>query len=122
NSVVFGRDLRPQPAPTGLALLALAGVGGRSAIVERAIRYLHQELPETRAAQSLCWGVLGLRAWGCCPEAAASWLAQGFDQALRQVDANSTSSRRWAYLLLAAGERSLELLGLPPDRGNRHEA
>ena len=30
NNIAFGRDLRPQPAPTGIALLALAGIEGRS--------------------------------------------------------------------------------------------
>ena len=113
NNRLFGRDLRPQPAPTGLALLALAGVDGRTELVERAIRYLHGALPETRAAQSLCWGVLGLRAWGCCPEAAGGWLEGACEQALRREDL----APRSAHLLLAAGGRSLELLGLTPDRG-----
>ena len=38
NNIAFGRDLRPQPAPTGLALLALARVDQRTGIVERALR------------------------------------------------------------------------------------
>lgn len=117
NNVAFGRDLRPQPAPTGLALLALSRAGGRTEIIERAIRYLQGALPGTRAIQSLCWGVLGLRAWGCCPEAADGWLAEARAQALRRPD----SAPRLAHLLLAAGDRSLELLGMPPERGDRHE-
>ena len=117
NNTAFGRDLRPQPAPTGLALLALAGIDGRSEVVERAVGYLQESLPSTRAPQSLCWGVLGLRAWGCCPEAAADWLAQAFEQTLRRRD----SSPRPAHLLLAAGERPLELLGLAPERETSHE-
>jgi hypothetical protein len=118
NNVAFGRDLRPQPAPTGLALLALSGPGGRrTEIVERATRYLRGALAETRATHSLCWGVLGLRAWGCCPGAVDGWLSRAFEQPLSRHD----SSLRSAHLLLAAGERSLELLGLSPERGDRHE-
>jgi hypothetical protein len=113
NNVAFGRDLRPQPGPTGLALLALAGEDGRTEIVERAIVYLEGALPATRAPQSLCLGVLGLRAWGRCPEAADGWLAQACEQAVHRHD----SAPRLAHLLLAAGCRSLELLGLAPDRG-----
>jgi hypothetical protein len=112
NNHLFGRDLRPQPAPTGLALLALAGVDGRTEMVERAIRYLQEALPGTHAAQSLCWGVLGLRAWGRCPEAADGWLEGACEQALRRNDL----APRSAHLLLAAGGRSLGLLGLSPDR------
>jgi hypothetical protein len=113
NNHLFGRDLRAQPGPTGLALLALAGVDGRTGRVERAIRYLQRALQETRATQSLCWGVLGLKAWGCCPEAAEGWLGEACEQALRRNDL----APRSAHLLLAAGDRSLELLGLTPDRG-----
>jgi hypothetical protein len=117
NNAAFGRDLRPQPAPTGLALLALAGVVDPSETIERATRYLQRALPETRSAQSLCWGVLGLRAWGCCPEAAGRWLARAFDHSAKPHG----STLRSANLLLAAGESSLEILGSPPERGNRHE-
>jgi hypothetical protein len=117
NNVAFGRELRPQPAPTGLALLALAGVDRRAGVVERAIRYLHAALPGTRAPQSLCWGVLGLRAWGCCPDAAGGWLGEACEQALRRDDLAARS----AHLLLAAGGRSPELLGLSPEGEDRHE-
>jgi hypothetical protein len=113
NNRLFGRDLRPQPAPTGLALLALAGVDDRTDIVERAIQYLHGALPGTRATQSLCWGVLGLRAWGCCPKEAVGWLEEACEQAICRNDL----APRSAHLLLAAGKYSLRLLGLSPDGG-----
>jgi hypothetical protein len=113
NNRLFGSDLRPQPAPTGLALLALAGVDGRTGSVERAIGYLREALRETRAPQSLCWGVLGLRAWGSCPEAAGGWLREACEQALRR----DVLAPRSAHLLLAAGGRSLELLGSTTDQG-----
>jgi hypothetical protein len=117
NNIAFGRDLRPQPAPTGLALLALAGIDGRSELVERAVGYLQESLPRTRAPQSLCWGVLGLRAWGCCPEAADGWVAEAFEQTIHRRD----SSLQPAHLLLAASERPLELLGLASERETSHE-
>ncbi len=114
NNVAFGRDLRPQPAPTGLALLALAGTENGSGVVKQAVGYLHESLPSTLAPQSLCWGVLGLRAWGCCPKAADGWLARSFEQTLRRHD----SSPLPAHLLLAAGDRSLGVLGLVPLGGD----
>jgi len=80
NTLVFGHELRPQPGPTGLALLALAtGAGkGRPRLVDPAIEYLLQTLPSVRAPISLGWGVLGLRAWDACPAAALSWLAESY--------------------------------------------
>jgi hypothetical protein len=115
NNRVFGRDLRAQPAPTGLALLALAGEEEPSETVDRAIEYLLAALPETRAAQSLCWGVLGLRAWGRCPDAAAGWLEEAHE--LAGVRHAAGAGPRSSQLLLAAGETSLELLGLARDAG-----
>jgi hypothetical protein len=112
NNRLFERDLRPQPAPTGLALLALAGIDGRTESIERAIVYLLKTLPDTRAPQSLCWGVLALRAWRRCPKAADVWLREARERSLRRDD----SPPRAAYLLLAAGVRSLEVLGLTSDR------
>jgi hypothetical protein len=117
NNVAFGRELRPHPGPTGLALLALAGVDGRTKAVGRAIRYLQEVLPGIRAAQSLCWGVLGLRAWGCCPDAADGWLAGAFEDPLHRHG----SPLRSAHLLLGAGERSLELFDPTLVSGDRHE-
>jgi hypothetical protein len=116
NNSVFGRALRPQPGPTGLALLALAGVDGPTEAAARALRYLQAVLPGTRAAESLCWGVLALRAWGCRPEAADGWLAGACDQALRRPD----PAPRLAYLLLAAGDHALELLEPALEKGTRH--
>jgi len=80
NTLVFGRELRPQPGPTGLALLALASCAGkwRHRSVGPAIEYLRQTLPTVRAPISLSWGVLGLRAWNACPAAALSWLAESY--------------------------------------------
>jgi hypothetical protein len=106
NRVVFGRTLRAQPGPTGLALLALAGTAGSSQIPVQAIEYLRSALATTRAPLSLAWGVLGLRAWCAEPAAALDWLGESAAHAL-------TANADWqlGLLLLAAGNKSLELLG-----------
>ncbi len=108
NSTVFGADLRPHPAPTGLALLALSGVDDVDCPhVARSCAYLEQILPTTHAPQSLCFGTLALAAWGRRPTVADDWLVAARAGALRR----SNSVTQLAYLLLAAGARSLELLG-----------
>jgi hypothetical protein len=109
NRAAFGHDLRPQPGPTGLALLALARTEVPAESIEPAIAYLLHTLPETSAPLSVCWGVLGLRAWDRLPGEAEEWLARALAQALRQPPLGA----RLAHLLLAAGPRSLELLGMP---------
>jgi hypothetical protein len=119
NRAAFGHDLRPQPGSTGLALLALAGTEAPSRLIEPAITYLLGALPATCAPLSLCWGVLGLRAWDRLPGAAENWLARALAQTLRRPPL----SPRLAHLLLAAGPRSLELLGVPPRRvGTAHHS
>ena len=109
NSTVFGADLRPQPAPTGMALLALAGLDDRdSPLISLSCDYLDAVLPTTRAPQSLCFGILALEAWGRRPAAADSWLdAAGASAALR-----SDSIPQIAYLLLAFASRALPLFGI----------
>ncbi|HEV3121868.1 MAG TPA: hypothetical protein VGY53_08205 [Isosphaeraceae bacterium] len=108
NSVVFGKTLRPQPGPTGLALLALAGVDGAGASAAPAVQYLQTALPEIRSPLSLAWGLLGLRAWQADVPEAENWLAEAAGPALA---AQADSSL--GLLLLAAGRKSLELLGIP---------
>jgi hypothetical protein len=116
NSQVFGTDLRPQPGPTGLALLALAGTDGpQSPQIERGCAYLEHILPETRAPQSLCWGILGLAACSRRPPAADVWLESATEKALTRSD----RSVQLAYLLLATAPRALSVLGIQandPDR------
>lgn len=109
NSTVFGADLRPHPAPTGLALLALAGAEDFDGpLVARGCAYLEKILPATHAAQSLCFGTLALSAWNRRPPEADDWLTRAQESAVRRPD----SIAQRAYLLLAAGTRSLELLGV----------
>ena len=105
NKAVFNHVLRPQPAPTGLALVALAHTGPRDEIVDRAAAYLLGALPGVRAAESLGWGVLGLRAWGEAVPDADRWLAESYARVAERPDA----APRIALLLLASGEHALEV-------------
>jgi hypothetical protein len=112
NAVVFGSELRPQPAPTGLTLLALAGCQTNSEAERRAIDYLLRTLPRVRTPRSLAWGILGLSAWGQRPPESGWWLSESFER----LPWSDTTPIDLAYLLLATGEPSLEWLGVPSIR------
>jgi hypothetical protein len=107
NKAVFGHPLRAQPAPTGLGLLALSGVDARDPAVDLAVTFLRELLPTVRAAVSLGWGLLGLRAWGETPEGSDRWLAESYSTLTGRPDA----VLKLACLLLAVGEESGALLG-----------
>jgi hypothetical protein len=106
NTAVFGRTLRPQPAPTGLSLLALAACGVKREEVGKSLDDLQESLPGVRAAISLAWGVLGLRAWGRCPTEAEGWLSESALAALSREDA----APRLGLLLIASGTCGIGLL------------
>jgi hypothetical protein len=102
NKVVFDRVLRPQPGPTGIALVALAAAGpGDSPAVRPAIDYLRRALPSIRAAMSVGWGVLGLKAHDACPPEAGAWLEEAYARCTGRPDATVGLS----LLLLASGQR-----------------
>jgi hypothetical protein len=106
NSVVFGRELRAQPGPSGIALLALAASGEETAECRRGIDYLRESLKEVRSGVSLGWGVLGLRVWDACPRKAGNWLAESY----RKYGARADQADSLSLLLLAASERGPDLL------------
>jgi hypothetical protein len=116
NKAVFERELRPQPAPTGLALVALAGLDDRSGREDRALGYLRRVLPGTRSAQSLAWGLLALKAWGQWPDEAALWLSEAY----QRIESMKGPATRLAYLLLAHGDRSLSMLGVAGKEAAHH--
>lgn len=121
NKGMLGTVLRPQPAPTGLALLALAGLDrSDSPIVTQACDYLLKILPETRAPMSLGWGLLGLRAWGVWPREATAWLDAAARPVLEQP--RQDTPIRLAHLLLPAGDQILSVLGLPTPAKNAANA
>jgi len=122
NTKVFGTELRPQPGPTGQTLALLAGIaperlpGDTSAkIILPALTYLRTSLPKTRAACTLCWGLLGLVAWGQTDQAtlSTSWLSESAED-LRRRPA-SADPWRLAHLIAAQfAQTTLELLGIVP--------
>ncbi len=62
STVVFGRELRPMPEITGMALQAAAGVLARRQ-VEKSISYLRSQLPSLHTPFTAAWALLGLSAW-----------------------------------------------------------
>jgi hypothetical protein len=107
GKAVFGRPLRAWPAPTGLALLALAARRVEDRAISTAVAYLRGTLPGLRSAVSLSWGVLGLRAHDACPRDATEWLAASHERCAGRPDA----ALGLALLLLASSASALEWLG-----------
>jgi hypothetical protein len=112
NKSVFGTGLRPQPGPTGLALLALAAAGDRSPAAARAVGYLVDALRSLRSPVSLGWGILGLRAHRALPPASDSWMQESHARCTGRPDA----AMGLALLLLASSEPALGLLIGPASR------
>lgn len=110
NSAVFQAILRPQPGPTGLALLALASLGIQDRSVGPALAYLESALPGIRSPQSLCWGILGLSAWNRRPAQATEWLRNAYDALTAEATDDPFGL---AHIVLAASEQALDVLGLP---------
>jgi hypothetical protein len=98
NTIVFGQELRPHVQPTGLCLLALAGEPDTNGRAGKSIDYLLDTLPETTAAASLSYGLLGLAAWDRLPAAASSWVAAAAGHTL----ARDPAPYKLALLTLAA--------------------
>jgi hypothetical protein len=121
NPAVFGRELRSQPGPTGVALLALSANRQDSPECRRGIDYLRRTLGDVRSGVSLGWGVLALRAWEACPGDAHTWLSESY----RKYRARRDQPMSLALLLLAASERGLDLLAKSPQSapsGSSHES
>jgi hypothetical protein len=112
NNTVYGKTLRPQPAATGMALTALNWNRKSDAMVVSACDYLMAVVETLRAPQSLCWALLGLTAWDRRPPAAGQWLEDAYHHKVRWTE----HAPQLSYLLLAAGARSLGLLGAQTDR------
>lgn len=118
NKAAFGTPLRPRPAPTGWALLAMTKTGTRPAVIDPAIDYLLKELPRIRSAQSLCWGLLGLLAWNVDVPEKDQWLRECFKLSLQRSD----PAVQLAYLLLAAsGSRALQLMDIQQRKSTADE-
>ena len=66
NTLIFGRELHPNPEGTGSALCALAGAVDEQK-VSRSINYLKGEVDRLHTPISLGWALLGLAAWDVFP-------------------------------------------------------
>jgi hypothetical protein len=98
NTIVFGQELRPHLQPTGACLMALAGEHLTDRRVGRSIDFLRRELSSSAGTSSLCFGLMGLHAWGAAPAEASEWLASVAQRTLRRDPA----SYRLALLTLTA--------------------
>jgi hypothetical protein len=104
NNIVFGRELRPQPIPTALSLLALAAHGDCSPAAARGVDYLRRALTSLYAPVSLGWSFLALRAYQATPPGADNALSQAFAQRGGQSDCDPV--RSLALLVLASAAES----------------
>lgn len=111
NTRVFGQELRPLPASTGVALQALAG-RTENASVATSLSYLQSILPHTRTPFSLGWGLLGLSTWGRRPGNAPELIATSLE---RQSILGGYPTTHLCLLLLAATAEN-GLLGLASAR------
>ena len=119
NSTVFGADLRPQPAPTGLALLALAGIDDfDSPLVARRCAISRGD-----SADHACSAVAVLRNSGAGRLGTTPRRGRRVaDRGPRGAARRSNSVSQLAYLLLAAGSRALaNLFGIAGSRSSRRE-
>jgi hypothetical protein len=105
-----GEGVREAPSPlVGERMSGVESTVGRPRISE-AIAYLREALAGTLAPASLGWGTLGLRAWGAAPADSRARLSLAYERA----SARGVQAVELALLLLAAGERSLDVLGVSP--------
>jgi hypothetical protein len=98
NTLVLGQKLVPHPAPSGIAMTALAASGGDDARINRSLDYLENTLEPGMTPMSLAWSIIGLTAHGRRPRHADAWVEAAMADARWQpLGANDA-----ALLLLAA--------------------
>lgn len=71
NTLMFGRELHPNPEGTGAALVGLVSQVERRSVA-RSLDYLQGEVDRLRTPISLGWALLGLAAWDQYPSNAAA--------------------------------------------------
>ena len=111
NTKIYGRELRPMPESTGVALNAVAG-RVKEAQVARSLAYLAERLKTLRSPQSLGWGAMGLGAWGRRPAQIEDWI----DNSLSRQEVFGPYDTINLVLLLAGRMARAGLLSLL-DRG-----
>jgi len=98
NKSVFGTDLRPQLAPTGLALMALGGEADATGMIRRSLDYVSSGLEHRTPTAGLCYGLLAMAAHGRESSPGESFRAEALDRALGR----ETPAAPLALLCLAA--------------------
>lgn len=115
NTLVLGQKLVPHPAPTGVALVALAGHDSRDPRIQGSLDYLARTLEPDMTPMSLAWAVLGLTAHDRRPSDADAWI----EAALSDDRWQPHAANELALLLLAA---SPDLAWLPTGQATAREA
>lgn len=98
NTVVLGQELRPHVEPTGLAMLALAGLSMDDPRMDRSLEYLATELRPRQGTASVCFATFGLAAHDRLPR---DW-QRHVQAAARRTLARDKSPHKIALLALAA--------------------
>lgn len=106
NTVVFGQALRPQVAPSGLALLALADEADPKRRIDRTMTYVRGALGPDTTAATLAFGLLGLAAMKQLPKKHADWMSA----AAARTRVRGAYGPRLTWLLLAALGQDCPLL------------
>jgi hypothetical protein len=115
NTRVYGQELRPMPAFTGLALQALAG-HTEATEIKKSLAYLESIIDTTHTPFSLAWGLLGLSAWRKRPVGTMKLISASLD---RQLVLGEYPTTHLSLLFLAALAKD-GLLGLLTDRKGQH--
>jgi hypothetical protein len=98
NTFVLGQLIRSHVAPTGIALIALAGENDPSGRIAKSVAWLQRNLGEGTTPISLGWGLIGLVEHGVRLPASDAWLAAAADS----VRSRDRSPHKLALLALAA--------------------
>jgi len=112
NTLVFGRELHPNPESTGAALTGLARVVDRGK-VSRSLEYLQGEVDRLRTPISLGWSLLGLAGWGLWPSNGAALVERCLANQARYGEYD-TSSLSLLFLGALAGEPDKDIALFSP--------
>jgi hypothetical protein len=117
NTLIFGRELHPNPEGTGAALVGLAGTVDQGKVV-RSIEYLRDEVDRLHTPVSLGWALLGLGAWNMWPSNGAYLVERCLAQQSRYGHYD-TSALSLLFLGAFAGDKDLKVpLYMEPTRAS----
>ena len=121
NTLIYGKELHPNPEGTASALCALAGEVDRQVVI-RSLSYLKDEVERIRTPISLGWALLGLAAWNQFPTDGAALVERCLAGSARYGEYD-TSALCLLFLGALAGEpdRNIAFLSYPaPTKGALH--